>query len=186
MATKHSNRRESRGPTLGLTLVETAVVVAVLAIAAATAVPSLADFIELRRLDAAANQLAADLQLARSESLARNRALRLSVQAASDASCWIVHTGLAADCRCGAAPDTAVCNAGTVAVKTVTLGGTGRLRVEANVASMRFEPLHGTVTPAGTLRVVDSRGRAVQHVVNVIGRPRSCSPSGAVNGWRAC
>ena len=45
--------------------------------------------------------------------------------------------------------------------------------------------MHGTSTPTGTLRLVDSRGRAVHHVVNVMGRVRSCTPAG-VPGWRAC
>ena len=57
--------------------------------------------------------------------------------------------------------------------------------MRANVASIAFDPLHGTSTPTGTLRLVDGRGRAVHHVVNVMGRVRSCTPAG-VPGWRAC
>jgi type IV fimbrial biogenesis protein FimT len=45
--------------------------------------------------------------------------------------------------------------------------------------------MHGTSTPTGTLRLVGGRGRAVHHVVNVMGRVRSCTPAG-VPGWRAC
>jgi type IV fimbrial biogenesis protein FimT len=58
--------------------------------------------------------------------------------------------------------------------------------VHANVASVLFDPLHGTSTPTGTLRLVGSGGREVQHVVNVMGRVRSCSPLGAVPGYRPC
>jgi len=182
MEPTHFDRRSARG----LTLIEAAVVVAVLAIVVATAVPSLAGFIDMRRLDSAASQLAADLRLARGEAVARNRAVRVSVQASGAASCWIVHTGGAADCGCGTDDDTAVCSAGAVAIKAVTLGGDAPLRVDANVRSIRFEPLHGTATPTGTLRVTDRRGRSVHHVVNVIGRARSCSPAAAVTGWSAC
>jgi type IV fimbrial biogenesis protein FimT len=61
--------------------------------------------------------------------------------------------------------------------------------VQANVASILFDPLHGTSTPTGTLRVVADSGRAVHHVVNIMGRVRTCSPAGAapvVAGYRVC
>lgn len=176
-----ARRRRCRG----ISLVESMVAIAVLVVVATLAVPSLAGFVEARRLDAVATELAADVQLARTEATARNRALRLSVHASGPASCWILHTGAAADCRCGAA-DRAVCTGGAFALKTVTLDGTDRLRVDANIASMLFDPLHGTATPSGTLRVADARGRSVQHVVNAMGRTRSCSPLAALPGWRAC
>jgi type IV fimbrial biogenesis protein FimT len=54
------------------------------------------------------------------------------------------------------------------------------------VASVLFDPLHGTSTPAGTWRVIGTGGRAVHHVINVMGRVRSCSPQAAVPGYRAC
>ena len=49
-----------------------------------------------------------------------------------------------------------------------------------------FDPLHGTSTPTGTLRLVDAGGRAVHHVVNVMGRVRSCSPPARAPAMRAC
>ena len=88
------------GTQRGLTLVEAAVVIAVVATVATTAAPSLQRLIDQRRLDAAATQLAADLQLARNESIARNRVVRLSWHAGS--SCYVVHTGRADQCLCTA------------------------------------------------------------------------------------
>lgn len=160
-------------------------VIAVMAIAATGAAPSLAAFIDGRRLDAAANQLAADIQLVRSEAVARNRTLRLSFHATADASCWIVHTGEAAQCRCGPIGP-AICSGDAMEIKTVVLGAADRVSVQSNVASIVFDPLHGTSTPTGTLRLVGADGRAVHHVVNVMGRVRSCSPDATVPGWRAC
>ena len=58
--------------------------------------------------------------------------------------------------------------------------------VQANVASILFDPVHGTSTPAGTVRVIGSTGRELRHVVNVMGRVRTCSPQGGVSGYRAC
>ena len=176
-------RRRSRG----LTLIETAIVLAVTAIVGATAVPSLAAFIDGRRLDAAAVSLAADIQFVRTEAVARNRTVRLTVRSDAGQSCWIVHTGGAGDCVCGAAAP-AVCGGTAVQIKTVVLGPADHVRVQANVASIVFDPLHGTSTPTGTIRLVDNRGREVRHIVNVMGRARSCSPAGAgaVAGWHSC
>ena len=181
MDTKHSTRKRQHG----VSLLELAIVMVVLAIVAATAAPSMAGFIETRRLDGAATRLASDIQFVRSEALARNRPLRLSFRSHAAASCWIVHTGIAAQCDCPA-PGPAVCTGGAVEIKTVQLPTPERITLIPNVGSIAFDPLHGTSTPAGTLRLVASSGRAVHHVVNVMGRARSCSPSGAVAGYRPC
>lgn len=169
----------------GLTLVECGVVLAVVAIVAATAAPSLVAFIDKRRLDGAAAALASDIQFVRSEAVSRRQALRLSVQGGTASSCWIVHTGTAAQCTCaGSGP--AVCSGGAMAMKTVVLPAAERVRVSANAGSILFDPLHGTSTPTGTLRLTDAGGRAIHHVVNVMGRVRSCSPGAALPGYPAC
>ena len=128
---------------------------AVTAIVAATAAcPALRDVIDARRLDGAATRLAADVQFVRTEAVARNRAIRLSFHASADATCWIVHTGAAAQCSCDAS-GAAVCSGGARAIKSVVLPSNERVGVAANVASIVFDPLHGTSTPTGTLRLVD-------------------------------
>ena len=181
MDTKRSTGKRQHG----FTLLELAIVIVVLAILAATAAPSMATFIETRRIDGIATRLASDIQFVRSEALARNRALRLSFRSHAGASCWIVHTGTAAQCDCPA-PGPAVCVGGAAEIKTVQLPTSGGITLIPNVGSIAFDPLHGTSTPTGTLRLTASSGRAVHHVVNVMGRARSCSPGGAVPGYRAC
>ncbi len=165
----------------GLTLVEACVVVAIVAVAATTATPNLQRFVEQRRLDGAATQLAASLQLARSESIARNRVVRIGRDEAN--GCYVLHTGPAGSCHC-ASDGSATCDAGSALVGSV--GAASGIAIQGNVASMAFDPLHGTATPAGTWRVTARDGRAVHHVVNVMGRVRSCSPDAAVPGYRAC
>jgi len=184
MATKHAATQTRRPGELGFSLVEAAVVVAIVAIVGASALPSFGALIDARRLDSAATRLAADLQLARSEAIARNRALRLSVAAGADATCWVIHSGAAADCSCSAAG--VACGNGALAIQSVVLPSAERVAVAGNVASIVFDPMHGTSTPTGTLSLSDVRGRTVRHVVNVLGRVRSCSPAGTVAGYPTC
>ena len=167
----------------GLTLVEAAAVLGITVAAATIAAPGLQRLIDLRRLDASATQLAADLQLARNESIARNRPVRLSWHATS--SCYMVHTGAATQCSC-ASDGAGRCDADAVLLRSVGWTAADRVALQSNTASIAFDPLHGTASPAATWRVIGSDGRAVHHIVNVMGRVRSCSPLGAVAGHRAC
>lgn len=169
----------------GVTLVESAIVVAVLAVLVGTAAPGMHALLEARRINGVAAQLTTDIQFARGEAVARNMPVRLSFHAGSDASCYVVQTGLAAQCSCPASGP-AQCTGGAKQIKTVILPANQKVTLQANAASLLFDPLHGTATPAGTLRVLGTEGRAVHHVVNVMGRVRSCSPLGALPGYRAC
>ncbi len=172
----------------GFTLIEAGVALAVAAIALSTAAPGFQGFIEKQRLDGVAAQLATDIQFIRSEAVLRNSALRLSFHAESWGSCYVLHSGLAKDCSCSA-DGPAQCSGEARQIKTVVLPARQRVKLQANVASILFDPLHGTSTPTGTLKVIGDSGRAVHHVVNIMGRVRSCSPQGvapALAGYRVC
>jgi type IV fimbrial biogenesis protein FimT len=167
----------------GLTLVEAAVVLAIVATAVITAAPGLQRLIDHHRLEAGASQLAADLQLARNEAIARNRGVRLTWHSA--ANCYVLHTGAADQCLC-AADGSGQCAAGATLLRSVGWTAADRVSLQSNTASIAFDPLHGTATPSATWRVVASDGRAIHHIVNVMGRVRSCSPLAAVSGYRSC
>jgi type IV fimbrial biogenesis protein FimT len=183
-------RRAPRAPhaECGITLIEAAIAVAVAAIVASTALPAFGAFIETRRLDGVATRLAADLREARAQAQQRGSGVRVTLHHAPWGDCYVVHTGAATQCRCDE-QGPAACDGGALALKTVQLPSRERIVLAANVPSLRFDPLHGTASPAGTLRVVAAGGRAVHHVVNVLGRVRSCTPqvvAPAVPGWRGC
>lgn len=177
---QHRHRTRSQG----VTLIECCVVLAIVGTLSSIAVPGMQSALESRRLSGAAAQLATDIHFVRTEAVARNRSVRLSFHASGTSSCYVAHTGAAAECSCSGAA--AVCGPGAEQIKTVHLSPAEGVTLQANVASMVFDPLHGTTTPTGTLRVTAPSGRTVQHVVNLMGRVRSCSPSGAVPGYRAC
>lgn len=173
----------------GITLVEACVVVTLAAVLASTAAPSLRGMIDTRRLDRAATGLASDIQFIRTESVARNQALRLSYYSMTGGTCYVIHTGDATQCRCGSSGP-AQCGSGAQELRTVVLTDDDRVSLQGSTSSVLFDPLHGTVSPTATLRVIGTGPgtdtRAVHHVINVMGRVRSCSPMGAVPGYRAC
>ncbi|MEO6030717.1 MAG: GspH/FimT family pseudopilin [Burkholderiaceae bacterium] len=181
----HRPLQRTGGGQRGVTLIETCMVVAVVAILASTTAPRWQDLIDTRRLEGSASQLATDIQFSRSVAVARNQRVRLSLQTYADGSCYVVHTGNTGDCVChGIGP--AQCGAGAREIKTVTLPFSNHVVLQSNVASVLFDPNFGTTSPTATLGLLGTRGRIVHHVVNVMGRVRSCAAQGAVPGYRSC
>lgn len=169
----------------GSALVEACIVIALAVLGATIAVPGLTTLLERQRLRGAAAELAADLQWLRSEALARNEALRFSWHPTAAGSCTLIHTGDRADCRC-ADTGSATCAGDAQALKTSHWLQHDRITVQPNVQSLLFDPAQGTASPTGSIRISDSRGDTVTHIVNIIGRVRSCSPAAAVSGYKAC
>ena len=169
----------------GVTWLETCVVLTILGLISSAAVPAMGQLIDSRRLEGTAVQLATDVQFARSEAVARNQPVRISLFATPQGSCYVVHTGAAGQCLCaGSAP--ATCTSPAREIKTVALASHQGVTLTANTASVLFDPLHGTSTPSATLRVLGRQGRAIHQVINVMGRVRSCTPAGGVPGYPAC
>ncbi len=169
----------------GIGLLEACIVIAIIGIVAAGAVPSMQGLLDGRRLAGAATQLAADIQLTRSEAVLRNRSLRLSLHTLADASCYLIHTGAASQCTCRTTGP-ATCSGAAQPIKSVVWPAADRVVLQGNVASILFDPVHGTSTPTGTLRVIGTQGRAVHHIVNIMGRVRSCAPTGRPAGYPVC
>ena len=169
----------------GLTLIEICIVLAIVSILVGTALPSFDNLIKNRRLEGQAAELALDLRYVRSEAVARNEGVRVSFHTSAAGSCTLIHTGGATDCACDS-QGVANCTNGASALKTLFHRAGGGMSIQSNVASMRFDPNNGTVSPAATVRVSSDDGRTIHHVVNILGRVRSCSPGGIVRGMPAC
>jgi type IV fimbrial biogenesis protein FimT len=169
----------------GLSLIEACATLTIISVLVTAGWPSLKPTLDRKALQGLAAEMAADLQLARGEAVARQEGVRVAAHTGEGGSCVIVYTGPANACQCGdaAAP---VCEAEGRAVTYRFLPAAAGLAATTNVGSMRFDPRLGTATPAGTLQIVSTSGEAVHHVVNLAGRVRSCSPNAAVPGFRAC
>jgi type IV fimbrial biogenesis protein FimT len=178
-------RSQGGGRQRGVTLVETMVVTAVVAIVAGAAVPGMGGLKSRQALIGAAAEFETDVQHVRSLAVAGNATLRITFDARDGASCYIVHRGAAGDCECGTAGE-AVCRSGAEAQRMVRFPSSGTVALSSNVRSIVFDPVKGTSTPTGTVRFTEPSGAAVHQVINILGRVRSCSPGKAVAGYKAC
>jgi len=162
----------------GLTLLELAVVMAVLAVLGALAVPGMSARLRAERLQTAAEMLAADIADARHEAARRGQALHVEAHAEAGAAwCWSVATS--PQCPCGDAGATA----GTCRLKTVPA------REHPGVSLVQTEPVHvqpdGQASPA--LAAVFAAGDRKLHVqVTRFGRARVCDPVAATSRVPRC
>jgi type IV fimbrial biogenesis protein FimT len=168
----------------GISLIETLIALAVVAVSLSTAVPGFKSALERRQLDGAAAQLETDIQHARSLAVANNHSVRLKFGDDASGSCYAVFQGAANQCQCHADGSSSCLGTQTV-WRSMGFGASGTVRLSSNVGSIVFDPQQGTSTPTGTLRLLSRSGQAVHLVVNIMGRVRSCSPTGLV-GYKPC
>jgi type IV fimbrial biogenesis protein FimT len=196
-----------RRPARGLTLIEVMVVVAVAAVILTLTAPSLRDFLARQRVAAINAELVTDLQLARSEAIARNRSVYVTFRNDDDEiTCYTVHTrGTVGTCDCRSALGSACPGlAGLVEIKTVqvprsttvTIAPPGhpanwvRFSARKGMAEWRdhLETDPGYVAdwvdPA--VGVESSRSGKLRTQVNIAGRAQVCSPDGSIRGVAAC
>ena len=170
----------------GITLLECCICLSILCILVGSAVPSFASMLDLQRLRGMSATLVGDLHLMRSEAIVRNADVRMSFHAAGGGSCYVVHTGPASACSCTGAGQ-AQCSGGQALLLSARhWQAQGAQQVAANVNSILFDPRVGTASPGGTVRLTDSAGREIRHIVNLRGRVRTCSAQGALAEHPAC
>ena len=198
----------------GVTLVELVVVVAVLAIIATLAAPSLRDLIVQQRLSGIQAQLVTDLQLARSEAVARQNWARLVFRSDAEMTCYTLFTtagnvnNVRCDCRLG--PGQA-CDARATEIRTVQVPRRQAVTVEMTagqgISGFAFDHVAGTIASIPTDRasrplaraMIDVGARAgagadaladpqrsLRVVVNQSGRPSVCRPSGSLLAAPPC
>lgn len=142
----------------GFTLVELMVGLAVLAVLVSVTVPSLSGIFNRMRLTGVANELAFDLQYARSEAVRRRAGVLL--QPTSDGY---------------------RITSGSVVLKDVTFAS-GLIFAESSAVT--FDQLRATSTPV-TLDVRNDAG-TMRVRVNALGRVALCAASGSLSGYSTC
>jgi type IV fimbrial biogenesis protein FimT len=181
-----NHRQDARRSTQrGVTLIESLSVLTVLALALGVTAPSIEPLRQRIELLGAAAQLETDLQLARSQAVALNRTVHLTLRESSAGTCYLIHTGPAASCSCSPA-EAARCGETGEVLRAVAFAADARVQIRSAVKSLTFDPVKGTVTPTATLRAEAKDGRALHQVVNLLGRVRTCSPAGALPGEKPC
>jgi len=174
------SRRDS-----GLSIVESLICLAILAVMLGSTLPGMKGMLERRHLEGSAAQLATDLRLVRSLAMSQATTVHLAVQSHGADACYVAHTGTAGSCRCDGRGHT-TCAAGSLPLRSVGFAAEGRVRLSANVSNMLFDASRGTVTPGGTIRLHTADGSTINQVVSLMGRARACSPSGGVLGYPRC
>ena len=214
MSRLRAPNRPSARRAAGLTLIELMVVVAIAVIILGLAAPSFSEYIVTQRLRSIHAQVATDLQLARSEAVARSAFVSVRFQeGAGGMTCYVIFTRRdptvavpAPDtpdtCDCTEAPGSR-CNshpATTTELRTVTIPGelkvgvrtpTGQpdtITFDARSAGIKIasSDFSTTLAPKFQIDSTAQNNRSLRAIVLPSGRPKLCTPAGSTMGGPAC
>ena len=187
----------------GFSIIELMVVIAIVAILAALAIPSFNEYFEKSRLRGAADAMIALMANARAESVKRDRGVVVKV--GGDAADWCVGANQAANPSSAGAPIPAPTSCDCDVVGACSLGdassvvdGSGfrGVSISSTGASVTFDPKLGTLDISAISTFVEpsvdlssSSGRfGLRVTVSALGHVRACVPSGKapISGYREC
>lgn len=170
----------------GVSLTESIIGLAVLAILAGSAIGSWGRQAEETRLRGRAEELMQDLHWARSEAVSRGESVRWSLPGDTGSSaCYVIHTGPSGSCQCNS-PAGQNCAQTARLLKVVSLEAHEGLQISSTSRSMLWSHTTGTVTPAGSVSMEHSDLGQIRVVVSMMGRVRSCSPGARIAGHPSC
>jgi len=192
---KHTNN--------GFTLVEMMIAIGIAAIIAVMAVPSMNSSFDKKRVTKSAETLYANLQLARSESIARFRQVHVRFNTtgstwqygvSQNALCDLTQTDptvgngngclLVVDDGDGTVDDgTATVDAQDTVLYRFTQAETQGVNMTLDTIpannQITFDPTRGTALGAATITLQSEQGFKMRLIVGVLGQVRLCSPAGA-------
>lgn len=164
----------------GFTLLETMIVVAIIAILAAMAAPSFSSLLEKQRITGAAEAVLADLRWARAESIKRNRNVRAIFTTGSSWSYTIISdsnsNGTFGDTVSGVADETIKSVNGSDFTATSLAAASF-----SGVAYATFDPARGTASAGGVK--IDTTNLKLKVNVSILGRISICTRDGSVSGY---
>jgi len=158
----------------GLTMIELMFAIAVLAILAAVALPSINARLERQRLANAAETLATDLSEARFEAARRGQALHVEPTLGEKTWCWAVSTQPGCDCV-----QSQACQLHKV--QSSSYGGIKLL----DPRPVRLDPA-GTTETVTAAQFESSRGERLRVDLQALGRVRVCTAAGPDTRYPRC
>lgn len=170
-------------PDRGVTMLESCVVCAIVAVLTSLALPSFWGAIQRKRLEGVAHQFKMDFAFARSEALLRGRTVQLTFMATSGGSCYIIHSTGECQCSQGGLPQ---CQGDAQPIKTVLLPASEGVTARTLPVRIVFDAQRRTVTPTVTIEFQSGTSARLKAVVNILGRVRLCAPDEAFAGYRRC
>jgi type IV fimbrial biogenesis protein FimT len=179
----------------GVTLIEMMIAIVLLAIIAALAIPSFADFRERATIRGSAEQMMSAVAQFRHEGIKRNRFVTVTFSGAAGSPNWCVGAELGADVACDC-NDADACSLGRFPESAVERRGTilvARTGFSA-VNSLSFDPSTGMLTNLGHAGTVTLRSPSdrfdyrLRFDLNPVGRASLCVPGGSrqLPGYQPC
>lgn len=194
-ALKPMPRRPSGVRRAGVTVVELMVTLAIVAVLAAIAVPSMAALIARKRLEGLAQELMTDLRFLKSYQIHNRPATGTGIGFSSDSNrlCYMLFVhGDTADCDCGKPADL-VCGSSTapgrpVALRQVDIPRSTGIRITTDTNMLTLGDYNGMPIFQRTLRVSLANDAAGEIVVSTNGNgiAMMCSVSGAFGAIKSC
>lgn len=164
----------------GVTLVELAVAIAVLAIIMTMAVPSFRDFRERQAIKGAAEAIVSTIGLAKAEAIKRDRFVRLQFTQWGEGVCAGATEDLAGGCDCSANKCELASSAEQqrdlkriVLAKAPNFGGKSHFVIDPKTGTLQ------DLGAAGTLQIKSEGGYLVEVGVNAVARATVCVPKDA-------
>ncbi len=173
----------NRPKNAGFTLLEAMIVVAIIGIVSAFAVPSYQDMLERNRLKQVAEALKSDLQFARTEAIKRSQTV-LVTRTPGNAGAWCYGLSTKSACSCAQVTTTAANYCEIKRIVGADFSSTNMNAAVGNNSSFSFR--RGTI---GADNVTFSTNNYAARVVfSDVGRVKICTPSGSagVSDYPAC
>lgn len=184
-----------RGPRhgRGFTLVELMVTLAIAALLAAIAVPSMREFIARKRVEGVAQELVTDLRYLKSQQVQRNEPVVIRFGSTASTTCYILYTlgSQRGDCDCTRTGQP-VCTQGVTGpseeLKTVILPRSRGVTVTSAPTMLVLGGFNGLPLGGVTIRaaVASTVGGEVRVSTNAAMRSDLCSVSGHESALAAC